>query len=598
MRIFYLRLLFISFLLLPFGVLSKAALTKQPFEYYGEGDSLRKVLTALASNADISVNVSSTIDEKFNGHLRYASSLKALDYLASAYDLIWYFDGATLHINRSSERQSQMIRLELLSTTQLKQTMQDLKLWDPRFEWRTIQHTNMIMVSGPPRYIELINETVALLQDSSDSGFVDPLVIRIFKLNHASAIDRKFEVRGEEVVIPGIATLLGNMISGENRGQSGNVQMQGVDGTSSEQSATSNAHTQVSIQADASLNAVIIQDYRSRIDMYSQLIEQLDTPREQLEISLVIIDLTMNSLSEIGIDWATKQIKIGEGLVDLILPGAGTDDAETLTTTNADFLATVSLLETQGRARVTSRPAIVTENGLQALLDNNESFFVRVEGERVAELEEITYGTLLQVTPRIIQTAVPRQIYLDVNIQDGARIDDGGPESLPSIKNTQITTRAQVPEGASLLIGGYSRESNSSGVGKIPGVGDIPMLGKLFQNNTSNSQQMVRLFMISPKVMETHTIPDGTQEIDYELLPENKRIKQLMRLSNSNGHIFSLVNRLPCESAIEARVRRNHYQNKHYGTAIRSCRDLDGYQGYQVTLNNCPTTATEPECAL
>lgn len=598
MRIFYLRLLFISLFLLPFGVLSKAALTHQPFEYYGEGDSLRKVLTALASNADISVNVSSTIDEKFNGHLRYASSLKALDYLASAYDLIWYFDGATLHINRSSERQSQMIRLELLSTTQLKQTMQDLKLWDPRFEWRTIQHTNMIMVSGPPRYIELINQTVALLQDSSDSGFVDPLVIRIFKLNHASAIDREFEVRGEEVIIPGIATLLGNMISGENRGQSGNVQMQEVDGTSSEQSATSNAHAQVSIQADASLNAVIIQDYRSRIDMYAQLIEQLDTPREQLEISLVIIDLTMNSLSEIGIDWATKQIKIGEGLVDLILPGAGPDDAETLTTTNADFLATVSLLETQGRARVTSRPAIVTENGLQALLDNNESFFVRVEGERVAELEEITYGTLLQVTPRIIQTAVPRQIYLDVNIQDGARIDDGGPDSLPSIKNTQITTRAQVPEGASLLIGGYSRESNSSGVGKVPGVGDIPMLGKLFQNNTSNSQQMVRLFMISPKVMETHTVPDGTHQIDYELLPENKRIKQLMRLSNSNGHIFSLVNRLPCESAIEARVRRNHYQNKQYGTAIRSCRDLDGYQGYQVTLNNCPTTATEPECAL
>ena len=598
MRIFYLRLLFISFLLLPFGVLCKAALTKQPFEYYGEGDSLRKVLTALASNADISVNVSSTIDEKFNGHLRYASSLKALDYLASAYDLIWYFDGATLHINRSAERQSQMIRLELLSTNQLKQTMQDLKLWDPRFEWRTIQHTNMIMVSGPPRYIELINETVALLQDSSDSGFVDPLVIRIFKLNHASAIDREFEVRGEEVIIPGIASLLANMINGESRGQSGNVQMQDVDGASSEQSATSNAHAQVSIQADASLNAVIIQDYRSRIDMYAQLIEQLDTPREQLEISLVIIDLTMNSLSEIGIDWATKQIKIGEGLVDLILPGAGATDAETLTTTNADFLATVSLLETQGRARVTSRPAIVTENGLQALLDNNESFFVRVEGERVAELEEITYGTLLQVTPRIIQTAVPRQIYLDVNIQDGARIDDGGPDSLPSIKNTQITTRAQVPEGASLLIGGYSRESNSSGVGKVSGVGDIPMLGKLFQNNTSNSQQMVRLFMISPKVMETHTVPDGTQEIDYELLPENKRIKQLMRLSNNNGHIFSLVNRLPCESAIEARVRRNHYLKKQYGTSIRSCRDLDGYQGYQVTLNNCPTTATEPECAL
>lgn len=598
MRIFCLKFFIISLLATCFSLWGKDALVKQPFEYYGEGDSLRKVITALASNADISVNVSSNIDDSFNGHLRYASSLKALDYLASAYDLIWYFDGATLHVNRSAEQQSQMIRLELVTTSQLKQTMQDLELWDPRFEWRTIQHTNMIMVSGPPRYIELINQTVSLLQDSSDSGFVDPLVIRIFKLNHASAIDREFEVRGEEVVIPGVATLLGNMIDGESRAPNGSVQMQGEDGAIADKSATSNAHTQVSIQSDSSLNAVIIQDYRSRIDMYAQLITQLDTPREQLEISLVIIDLTMNSLSEIGIDWATKQIKVGEGLVDLILPGAGVDDAETLTTTNADFLATVSLLETEGRARVTSRPAIVTENGLQALLDNNESFFIRVEGERVAELEEITYGTLLQVTPRIIQTSSPRAIYLDVNIQDGARIDDGGPDSLPSIKNTQITTRAQVPEGASLLIGGYSRESNSSGIGKIPGVGDIPMVGRLFQNHSNNTQQMVRLFMISPKVMDTQIQPDGTEAIDYELLPESKRIKQLMRLSNTNGHIFSLVNRLPCETAIEARVRRNQYQRKEYGTAIRSCRDLDGNIGFQVTLNNCPVTASEPECAL
>lgn len=593
----YLKLFLVLFVLITFKATAKSALEAQPFEYYGEGDSLHKVLTALAANANISVDVSSGIDDSFNGHLRYLSSLKALDYLASAYDLIWYFDGATLHVNRSAEQKSQMIRLASLTTSQLKQTMQDLKIWDPRFKWRTIEHTNMLMVSGPPRYIELINQTVALLQDSADSGFVDPLVIRVFKLKYASAIDRQFEVRNDVITMPGIATILSRMISGTTP-TSGTVALQNQSGKSNETTATGSAHSQISIQADASLNAIIIQDYRSRIDMYAQLITQLDTPREQLEISLVIIDLTMNSLSEIGIDWATKQIKLGDGIVDLILPGENASDNGTLTTTNADFLATVSLLETQGQARITSRPAIVTENGLQALLDNNESFFVRVEGERVAELEEITYGTLLQVTPRIIETSSPHQIYLDVNIQDGARIDDGGPDSLPSIKNTQITTRAQVPEGASLLIGGYAREMKSSGVGKVPGVGDLPVIGRLFQNHTHNSQQVVRLFMISPSIMSKKRVLDATETIDYTLMPQNKRIKQLAQLSNRNGHIFNLVNRLPCETAIEARVRRNRYQKNHYVTAMRSCRDLDNHTGYQVILQQCPAGATEPECAL
>ena len=39
-------------------------------------------------------------------------------------------------------------------------------------------------------------------------------------------------------------------------------------------------------------------------------------------------------------------------------------------------------------------------------------------------------------------------------------------------------------------------------------------------------------------------------------------------------------------------------KRKEYGTAIRSCRDLDGNIGFQVTLNNCPVTASEPACAL
>ena len=89
--------------------------------------------------------------------------------------------------------------------------------------------------------------------------------------------------------IPGVATLLQGMLQ-KNNTSAVNTPIQLQDENNAPiTEANAVVHQQVSIQAEPSLNAVIIQNYRSRIDMYAQLIQQLDVPRAQLEISLVII---------------------------------------------------------------------------------------------------------------------------------------------------------------------------------------------------------------------------------------------------------------------------------------------------------------------
>ncbi|WP_158587115.1 type III secretion system outer membrane ring subunit SctC [Motilimonas pumila] len=591
-------------------------LAEQPFEYYAEGETLREVLTALATSSGLSVNVSSSINDTFNGHLQQRSARQALDYLASAYDLIWYFDGSTLYVYKSTEIQSQIFRLNGVSVSQIKDTMVQLKIWDNRFDWRAIEYSGILMVSGPPRYLELVNQTVNLLQQDSDPSLSDPLEMRIFKLKHASAVDRKFTARGDDIVIPGVATMLANMAgASDNRGKSTTVSLKKnpvgkqkgmeINKTESEPAAAENsaaqgeAHSLVQIQADPSLNAVIVQDYRSRIRLYENLIKQLDQPREQLEISLVIIDLATNSLQEIGVDWQVKQLKVGDGLVDLILPGASDAIADEIVQTNADFLATVSALEGEGRARVTSRPAVVTENGIQAILDNNETFYVKVEGERVAELEAITYGTMLQVTPRIVEDGQPiKRIYLDLTIEDGNQVQDGAVDSLPTVKNTQISTRASVPEGASLLIGGYFREANTYGNTSVPGLGDIPYAGELFTHHKDTTQQMVRLFMISPKILKVDEIKPTVEDDLNQPFSFSDQITDMANMSNSNSRIFAIDNLQPCETSSKARNRRNNYMDKGYTTMVKTCRDLDGVPGYRVALSQCPLGANEPECRL
>ncbi len=594
----------------------KSKLEQVPFEYYAEGEPLHDVLAALATSAGISINVSETINERFNGHLQHAKAQDALIYIAAAYDLIWYFDGSTLFVYKSVEMQSQIMSINDIPSRSIKNTMIKLNLWDRRYDWRAIDHSGILMISGPPRYLELVTETIDLLKAKKDSSFSDPLEIKIFKLKYAAAVDRKFTARGDDIVIPGVASILNNIAkSDSDESDKTNVAMQ-LDPKIKKQSKsekTNNskeqqdievkssgaAHKLVQIQADPTLNAVIVQDYKSRIKLYEELIEQLDVPRKQLEISLVIIDLSTNSLEEMGVDWQIANTKVGSGLIDMILPGASTSAADTIIDSNADFLATVSLLETKGQARVTSRPAVVTENGIQAVLDNNETFYVRVQGERVAELEAITYGTILQVTPRIVENDDPiKQIFLDLNIEDGSQVQDNSVDSLPTIKNTQISTRASVPEGASLLIGGYYREGNSFGTDSVPFIGDIPYFGELFKHHKDTTQQFVRLFMISPKIISDDNIPTEYKDDLNQAFSFDKQISDMSSLSNSNGRIFALGNLQPCETSIQARVRRNGYIKNNYTTKISGCRDLDGIAGFRVSLSQCPATAQEQECQL
>ncbi len=596
-------------------------LDQVPFEYYAEGEPVKDVLAALATSASIGVNVSSSISEDFNGHLQQVSARGALDYLSQAYDLIWYFDNSTLYVYKSAEMQSQIYRLKNIDGSSVKHTMEQLNLWDSKFDWRAVAHSDILMVSGPPRYIELVTQTVSLLEDKIDLSAADPLEIRIFKLVHASAIDRKFSARGEDIVIPGVATMLANM-TGSNSSQSISTakatlatqanELAVVDDfgqeSTIEQPATAQAslssfngeaHPLVQIQAEPSLNAIIIQDYRSRIRLYEELISQLDVPRQQLEISLVIIDMSANSLQEIGVDWQIKQLEVGKGLVDLILPGATETGPATLTKTNKDFLATVTAVESQGQARVMSRPAVVTENGIQAVLDNNETFYVRVQGERVAELEAITYGTMLQVTPRIVETGeAVQRIYLDLNIEDGGQVQDNAVDSLPTIKNTQISTRASVPEGASLLIGGYYREGKSFGENSVPLLGDIPFAGELFKHNKDTTQQLVRLFMISPKIITPEDLNPEVADDLNQAFSFSQQLTDMASVSNTSSRIFAIDNLQPCETSMRARQRRNDYSSKGYGTAIKACRDLDGKQGFRLILSNCPKSAKEPECRI
>ncbi|NVK57416.1 MAG: type III secretion system outer membrane ring subunit SctC [Alteromonadaceae bacterium] len=598
-----LKLALLALLIALSGSLHAGELSSKPFEFYGEDQALPDVLTAVATHSLLGVKINENIQSNFNGYLRKRNAREALDYLATTFDLIWYSDGATLYVDPINAMQSRLFQLHSISARKLETAMKSLGLWDARFDWRTLENSSILMVSGPPSYLNMIDTTLTMLNDELNKLAQEGLSVKVFKLTNASAIDRQIVVRDERIVLPGVASLLGRLML------AGSVVADGPGVTSEHKSAepqqnvqdeTAEAispkathaltvpadkgtpHPQASVIADATTNSVIVQDHGSRLKLYAELVAQLDTPREQLEVSLLIIDLTANSLSELGVDWTTAQASLGgSGLVELILPGASTQATAALAQTNADFLASVTALESEGQAHITSRPAIVTENGLEAALDNNETFFVRLQGERVAELEQITYGTLLRVTPRVMGHGKPQRIAMDVNIEDANRMIDGGVDSLPSIRNTQISTRALVPNGGSLLIGGYYRDASSYNEDRIPVLGDLPVLGKLFQHSGENRSQLIRIFMLSPRILNDH-IYDEVESTTGEELSMSEKIHQVSDLSNFNPELQRLSKSLPCESALRARQRRNRFFNSGIDTRLTHCESGKSSVAFRV----------------
>ncbi|WP_429120256.1 SctC family type III secretion system outer membrane ring subunit AscC [Aeromonas allosaccharophila] len=474
-----------------------------PYSYVAEGESLRDVLVNFGANYEVSVVVSDKVNDQVNGQFEHDEPLAFLQQLASLYNLVWYYDGNVLYVFKNSEVQSRLINLEQTGAAELKQALQRAGIWEPRFGWRPDADNRLVYVSGPPRYLELIEQTALALEQQTQlrSEKTGPLAIEIFPLKYASATDRNIQYRDTDVEAPGLATILARLLSDAG------VQMVNGEGNKKGAAVTSG---QAIVQADPSLNAVIVRDTPERMAMYGKLIAALDKPAARIEVALSIIDINAEDLSQLGVDWRVG-IRTGSNQQVIIKTTGDRKGIEggaalgsLVDSKGLDYLlARVNLLESEGNAQVVSRPTLLTQENTQAVIDHSETYYVKISGERVAELQGITYGTMLRMTPRVIQMGDRPEISLSLHIEDGGqKVNSTGIDGIPTISRTVVDTIARVSHGQSLLIGGIYRDEINENLSKVPFLGDIPYLGALFRSKDTQTKRSVRLFIIEPRLID------------------------------------------------------------------------------------------------
>nr|EPB94365.1 type III secretion outer membrane protein PscC precursor [Pseudomonas plecoglossicida NB2011] len=474
-----------------------------PYSYEARGETLRDVLVNFAANYNGSLIVSEKVSDRVNASFDLQNPQSFLTLLSGLYGLNWYYDGAVLYVFKATEMQSRLVRLTQVGPPALRQALEEAGIWEARFGWRPSAEGKIVYVSGPPRYLDLVDQVAQALEQQNvlRTEGVGELSVEIFPLKYAVAEDRQIKYRDDTVDAPGVATILSrvlgdaNVVSVEGEARADNIQRLGAGAV---------------VQADPSLNAIIVRDSKERMPMYRRLIMALDRPSARIEVGLSIVDINAENLSELGVDWRVAVGGGGNKLIEIRTTGAGAEKGAIGSLVDdegrSSLMAKVTLLQSQGRAQIGSRPTLLTQENTLAVIDHSETFYVKVAGERVAELRAITYGTMLKMTPRVTQLGERPEISLSLHIEDGAqKLNSSGPDGLPTIARTVIDTVARVGLGQSLLIGGIHRDEQSEYVRKVPWLGDIPYLGALFRFKSGMSRRSVRLFLIEPRLIDTGT---------------------------------------------------------------------------------------------
>jgi type IV pilus assembly protein PilQ len=293
------------------------------------------------------------------------------------------------------------------------------------------------------------------------------------------------------------------------------------------------------VVADDRTNAVIINDIPKVIPVVDRLLTQLDRKTQEVEIEARVVAATRQFARDIGTQlgfgWGNGHSAIGgnqsagsspttvNGLTPgyILSSGASSTNGATIPlfsnlgvtspTSGLTFInasntvridAVLSMAESRGLLKVLSRPRVVTQNNIQALVKQG----VRVPIVTQAQLggpPTVTYVDAflrLTVTPQITSE---NTIFLNVDVENTTPNFGQQVQGNPELITQQATTQVLVTDGGTVVIGGVIQTQNSINITQVPLLGNIPILGNIFKHTQVNTSNQELIFFITPRIIQT-----------------------------------------------------------------------------------------------
>lgn len=259
----------------------------------------------------------------------------------------------------------------------------------------------------------------------------------------------------------------------------------------------------------------------------------------QVEIDAKVYDVTLSDQFQFGIDWnqAAKlyggQLNYGASTLPQSIGSASTGpSALTLLFTNFNTSAFVDALKLQGKVEVVTKPRIRTLNNQTALIKVGEdrAFFstattylpgtTQTTPIQQSQVQMVTFGTILSLTPQVSSDGwISLDISPVLSRQTGVETTgnaETGQTTAPDMETKQATALVRVRDGTTIVMGGLIQTENDKNERKIPLLGDIPYLGKLFTGTFTYKRKTELVILVTPHIVadpegdaaEATTVPE------------------------------------------------------------------------------------------
>ncbi|MEO8531111.1 MAG: secretin N-terminal domain-containing protein, partial [Deltaproteobacteria bacterium] len=263
------------------------------------------------------------------------------------------------------------------------------------------------------------------------------------------------------------------------------------------------------VVADDTQNAVIVWGNDTEQDNFSRIIQSLDTAPVQVMLEATIAEVTLNDELNFGLRWYFERNGVDGTFTDASNGSTGkTFPGLSVLFQGSNAAATLSALSSITNVNVVSSPSLMVLDNQEARLQIGDQVPIATQEVKdtsdpnapiVSTIALRDTGIILSVKPRVSASG---QVVLEIEqeVSSVSSTTSSGIDS-PTISQRKVKTTIVALDGQTIALGGLIEERNNRTTSKVPGAGDVPVVGGLFRNRKDKTTKTELLILITPRVL-------------------------------------------------------------------------------------------------
>lgn len=266
------------------------------------------------------------------------------------------------------------------------------------------------------------------------------------------------------------------------------------------------------IVADIDANFILVRGPKRDVALMRKFVEGADRLKQQVLIEMRIAEVAVDETFDFGARIEAGNIDVGDGTVSVLqqLAGASQEWSTTFMSTDGDLDATLRALDRVAAVDLLSAPRVVAVDNSQASIQIvREVPYIQTTtdvtsgtsgGVGTSTTSEVAFkevGVRFTVTPSIRENGVI-EFDVDQELSEVADFLNG----VPAVNRRQITSRFQVRDRETLVVGGLMQDRRGSIDSGVPSLMDIPFLGALFKRDEDDVNKREMLVFLTPRIID------------------------------------------------------------------------------------------------